>query len=184
MALLRRKRTEPGIEQVPEDDVPEEQPPRRGPRAFAMKLLRGFVAFNMLCTLITVGVAFYIKRTHPSVGDADSDELDLVTIFDGVELKSRATAFRGGSWIAMFGGGEIDLREATLDPSGATLRVTAAMGGGDVQVPDGWNVELTSRAFMGGVRVDRRTATDDPYAPTLRIEARALMGGFGITDGE
>lgn len=166
-----------------EDDLDEQQRPHRG-RALAMRLLRGLVVFNLLCAVVTVVIALYVKFTHPSVGDAESDEVDLVTIFDGIELKSRATAFRGGSWITMFGGGEIDLREATLDPSGATLRVTAAMGGGDVQVPDNWNVELTSRALMGGVRIDRRSATDDPYAPTLRIEARAIMGGFGITSGD
>ena len=69
-------------------------------------------------------------------------------------------------------------------PSGATLRVRAIMGGGDVQVPDGWNVELASRAVIGGIGQHRPTATDDPYAPTLRIEAFTLMGGFGVTSGD
>jgi hypothetical protein len=167
----------------PHDDDPEEQPRRRR-RPLIVRLLGGFVVLNLLFALVSVGIALYIKFTHPSVGDVDSDEVDLVTIFDGVELRSRATSFRGGSWITMFGGGEIDLREAALDPSGATLRVTAIMGGGDVQVPDGWNVELTSKAIMGGVHTDRPAASDDPYAPTLRIEARAVMGGFGVTSGD
>ena len=164
------------------DQDPEEERPRR--RALVGRLVRGFILFNVLAALVSLGIALYVKFTHPSAGDEDSDELDLVTIFDGVELTSRATSFRGGSWITMFGGGELDLRGATLDPSGATLRVRAIMGGGDVQVPDGWNVELHSKAIMGGAGMHRPTATDDPYAPTLRIEALAVMGGFGVTSGE
>ena len=36
----------------------------------------------------------------------------LVAVFDGVELESQATAFRGGSMLAWYGGVEADLREA------------------------------------------------------------------------
>lgn len=37
-------------------------------------------------------------------GDEESDELGLVAVFNGIELKSRATAFRGGSMLAWLGG--------------------------------------------------------------------------------
>ena len=169
---------------TPDEELTEDDPPARKRRSFAGRLLRLFIALNAVFALISFAVALYIKLTHPSVGDADSDELDLVTIFDGLDLTSRATSFRGGSWITMFGGGELDLRGATLDPSGATLRVRAIMGGGDIQVPDDWNVELSSKGLMGGAAVKRPNATDDPYAPTLRIEARTIMGGFGVTSGD
>ncbi|MDA0351240.1 MAG: hypothetical protein O3A10_03380 [Chloroflexi bacterium] len=160
-----------------EDD---EQPVAKRRSRFA-RLGRWFLILNALFSL---AVALYMKVTHRSVGDEESDEVDLVTIFDGLDLASRATAFRGGSWIAMFGGGELDLRGVTLDPSGATLRVRAIMGGGDIQVPDDWNIELTSKAIMGGAATHRPRASTDPYAPTLRIEARSLMGGFGVTSGD
>ena len=164
-----------------DEELEEEQRPRR---ALAFRLLRGLLLVNLVLALISIAAALYVKFTHPSVGDEQSDDLDLVTIFDGIELTSRATSFRGGSWITMFGGGELDLREATLDPSGATLKVRAVMGGGDVKVPDGWNVELSSKAIAGGVGVQRPNAVDDPYAPTLRVEALAIMGGFGVTGGD
>lgn len=174
MRRPRRRKAAPEVDQ----EVEEQR------RSLLMRAVRALILVNIVLAVVSVAVALVVKRTHPSVGDEDSDELDLVTIFDGVDLKSRATAFRGGSWITMFGGGELDLREATLDPSGATLRVRAITGGGDIKVPDGWNVELDSKSFMGGIGAHRPSATDDPYAPTLRIEARALMGGFGITSGD
>jgi hypothetical protein len=172
---MRRRRPDPPADN---QEIEEQR------RSLLVRALRALILVNIVLALVSVAVALVVKRTHPSVGGEDSDELDLVTIFDGLELKSRATAFRGGSWITMFGGGEIDLREATLDPSGATLRVRAITGGGDIKVPDGWNIELDSKALMGGVGAHRPDATDDPYAPTLRIEARALMGGFGVTSGD
>ena len=167
----------------PHDDDLEEQPaPRR--RSLIGRLLRAFILVNVAFALISVGIALFLKLTHASLGDEDSDELDLVTIFNGLELKSRATSFRGGTWTIMFGGGDIDLREATLDPDGGTLHVHTIMGGGDVKVPDDWNVELDSLALMGGAAQMRPNATSDPYAPALRIEARAIMGGFSVTGEE
>jgi hypothetical protein len=44
-------------------------------------------------------------RTRSRV-DAESDELGLVAILEGVQLESRAKAFRGGSMLAWFGGVE------------------------------------------------------------------------------
>ena len=166
------------------DASDEDEQPARERRSLAGRLLRAFLLLNVLSAVVSLAIALYVKFTHPSVGDEDSDELDLVTVFDGLELHSRAGSFRGGSWITMLGGGELDLRGATLDPSGATLRVTALMGGADIQVPDDWNVDLASTSIMGGAAVHRPNATNDPYAPTLRIEARAIMGGFGVTSGE
>jgi hypothetical protein len=69
-----------------------------------------------------------VKRVLRSRGDAESDEVALVAIFDGVDLKSRASAFRGGSMFAWFGGISVDLREAKLSSDGAHLDLHALNG--------------------------------------------------------
>ena len=73
--------------------------------------------------------AVLTKRAIPSRGDEESDELALVAIYDGIDLKSRATAFRGGSMLAWFGGISVDLREATLAPEGGHLTLNTRFGG-------------------------------------------------------
>jgi hypothetical protein len=128
-----------------------------------------------------VAVALIVKRRVQSEGDEDSDELTWVTIFDGGERKSRAKAFRGGTWLAAFGGGELDLREAALDPGGAHLMLRAMMGGGELRVPSDWRVEVQSRSVMGGVQSKVRQADESTDEPVLRVEALSLMGGFAIT---
>ena len=122
--------------------------------------------------------AALVKRVLPSRGDEESDEVALAAIFGGVELKSRARAFRGGSLLAWFGGVAVDLREAMLAPE-ARLSIGALFGGVDVKVPAGWTIESTARAFFGGVS-DDVPEPDDPNAPTLTLQSTALFGGVSI----
>ena len=60
------------------------------------------------------------KRRLPSVGTDEDDEVALTAILAPVEFESHATAFRGGSVLLWFGGGDVDLRGVRLDPAGAT----------------------------------------------------------------
>ncbi len=118
------------------------------------------------------------RRVVPSRGDADSDEVALAAIFDGIELKSTAQAFRGGSMLAWFGGIAVDLREAKLAP-GAHLSVHALFGGVALRVPAGWRVESSAKAITGGVAVQVPPVdTADP--PTLTLDGFALFGGIAV----
>jgi hypothetical protein len=125
-----------------------------------------------------LGSAAFVKRALPSHGDEASDEVGLVAVMDGVDLKNSSQAFRGGSMLAWFGGVAVDLREAELAPD-ARLSVHALFGGIAVRVPEGWRVESSVKAILGGVDV-RTPAQDDPDAPTLRVDGLALFGGIAI----
>ena len=80
----------------------------------------------------------------------------------------------------MFGGGEVDLRDATLDPAGATLQIKTLFGGGSLVVPESWNVE-TKLVGIGGVGDGRPKIERSADAPTLRLEGTNVFGGWGIT---
>lgn len=118
------------------------------------------------------------KRALPSRGDAESDEVALVAIFDGVTLESRARAFRGGSMLAWLGGIAVDLRQAELAPE-ARLTVTSLLGGVALRVPSGWRVESKAIALAGGVAVDV-PEPEDEAAPLLVVDGIALLGGIAI----
>jgi hypothetical protein len=122
--------------------------------------------------------AAFVKRAVPSYGDEETNEVSLVAIFDGIDLKSRASAFRGGSMLSWFGGIAVDLREAQLAP-GARLKVHAMFGGIAIRIPEGWRVESNAKAILGGV--DTRTiGADDPDAPTLTLDGFAAFGGVAV----
>ena len=103
---------------------------------------------------------------------------EMLAVLNGIDLKSRATGFRGGSMFAWLGGIAVDLREAELAPD-AKLRVSTLFGGIAVRIPAGWQVESNVKALFGGVDVKALGATD-PTAPTLTLEGMALFGGIAV----
>ena len=132
-----------------------------------------------LFVLAAMGLAF-VKRRTVVPQEPDADEVDLVASFGPLDYKSTSNAFRGGSVQTWFGGGVVDLRQATLDPMGATIAVNALFGGGNLIVPEDWNVEA-KLAGIGGIGDARPQRDRSPEAPTLRVEGVALFGGWGIT---
>jgi hypothetical protein len=149
-----------------------------------MRLLRALLIFKLGAWAGMASAAAFVKRAVPSRGDEDSDELWLVAVFDGIELKSRAKAFKGGSMLAWFGGIDVDLSDAELAPE-ARLSVHTLYGGIAIKTPPNWRVESNAQALFGGV--DTRTPADeDPDAPVLTLVGMALFGGIAVsaeTDG-
>jgi hypothetical protein len=143
-----------------------------------MRTLRTITIFKLGAWVGMLVAAAFVRRAVPSRGGEESDELALVAVFDGIDLKSRATAFRGGSMFAWFGGIAVDLREAQLAP-GARLSVNTFFGGIALKTPPGWRVDSNVRALAGGV--DAATpAQDDPDAPVLSLSGFALFGGVAV----
>ena len=145
-----------------------------------MRLLRavGLVVLGFWAGLMAA--AAMMKRVLRSRGDAESDEVAFVAIFDGIDLESRASAFRGGSMFAWFGGISVDLRAAKLSPDGAQLDLHALNGGIAIKIPEGWRVRSNMRAVAGGVDA-RAPEPEADDAPTLTLDGFAVFGGIAIT---
>ena len=74
----------------------------------------------------------------------------------------------------------IDLRDASLDQAGARLEVRTMFGGGQVIVPESWNV--TSGVMgIGGVGDTRAHVDRGTRMPrTSRSSGHALFGGYAV----
>jgi hypothetical protein len=121
--------------------------------------------------------AAFARQVLTSTGDEKSDELRLVAIFDGIQLKSRAQAFTGGSMLAWYGGIEVDLREVELAPD-ARLSLHTLFGGIEIKTPPGWRLESEMKAFAGGVNI--RPSSHDPNAPSLSLTGTVRFGGIDV----
>ena len=143
-----------------------------------MRPLRGLLLFKLGAWAGMMTAAAFARRALPSRGEEESDELGLVAVFDGIELKSQASAFTGGSMLAWFGGIAVDLREAELAP-GARLSLHALFGGITIKTPPSWRLESEVKAIAGGV--DAQTpAENNPDAPVLTLTGTALFGGIAV----
>jgi len=96
---------------------------------------------------------------------------------------------RGGGWTvprhlqvtAIFGGVELDLREARLPAGSIDVEVTAMFGGVQIVVPPSLAVEIHGSAILGGFdQMDRAPPVPDPDSPVLRIHGTAVMGGVNV----
>jgi hypothetical protein len=145
-----------------------------------IKLLRALVVFVGLSVAAWImGLLVAQRLTH---GDEDSDEFQLAVVMGGKEFGSRAAHLKSATAITCLGGLALDLREATLDPDGASLELMTTMGGIEVRVPRSWAVEVDQETLGEALEVDVTAPEDLPEdAPKLRIHSVTRMGGGLIT---
>ncbi|MEU2787785.1 DUF1707 domain-containing protein [Streptomyces sp. NPDC007100] len=100
-------------------------------------------------------------------------------VWSGFVRKGRWTVPRMFTAGVFQGGGQLDLRDANFEAGEVTLRCFAFMGGMEVVVPPGVEVQVTGWGFMGGFEPDDG-ALGEPGAPRVRITGFAMMGGVGF----
>ena len=118
-----------------------------------------------------------------SSGDAQNT-MNSNAIFGGVERRITARDFRGGRVSAVFGGVELDFRDADIEGDEAVLEVDAIFGGVEIRVPETWRVEARGQTLFGGYsdtsRVSVAGDANGPKRKTLIITGTALFGGVEI----
>lgn len=139
------------------------------------RLIKTIIALNVLAGLAGLAARWMLS----SRGGPESDEIDMVGVFEGIHLRSSSSAFMGGSTLALFGGIVLDLRRAALSPTGADLKVSTIFGGTSIVTPPDWRVEVDARTWIGGLDLSHEQP-DDPELPTIRIQSRTYFGGFQV----
>ena len=145
------------------------------------RFFRWAIGLLVISSIAELIAAYMVKQRTPSVGDPEADEIALVAIFEPLKFASTASSFRGGTALLWYGGGEIDLRGATLDPAGARLTVKVLTGGAQLIVPDDWHVDLQVTSILGGAGDARPAMGRRDDAPRLVVDGFAALGGIGIT---
>lgn len=145
-----------------------------------IKRIIGLGIAGMTASMVAAAAtALNVKRTLVPTTDPSADEIVAVAIFGPLEFHSTSRNFRGGRLECWYGGGVLDLRDATLAPEGATLQVRAVFGGGQILVPTDWKVVSTVRG-MGGLQDIRDAKGYAADAPELVIEGVLIAAGFAV----
>ena len=114
-----------------------------------------------------------------------SERISMFAVWSSVRRTSAASPFRGGDITAIMGGGQLDLRLATIPPGEeAILDIVAVMGGVEILVPSGWEVSTPIFPFMGGVE-DKRfpPLPADPNAVRKESGGRLVLRGLVMMGG-
>lgn len=120
----------------------------------------------------------------PTVARADlvAERQVILAVMGGAERKGTWTPPRQLHVVTVMGGAHLDFRHARFAPGVTEVTCFALMGGVEIVVPPGVQVEMNGLALMGGF-THRGTAAlppADPNAPVLRIGGIALMGGVDL----
>jgi predicted membrane protein len=131
--------------------------------------------------LIALVVFFFVNGPGSRASErrwvSTDSNFNETAVLGGVERTNNSQNFRSGEASAFMGGVNIDLRDATMEGSEATIHVSAVMGGIDLRVPRNWTVVNHVTPVMGGV--DDRTNSSDSHK-RLIIEGTVMMGGLDI----
>jgi predicted membrane protein len=116
---------------------------------------------------------------------AGTNSMNATSVFGGIERRVSVRDFKYGSVSAVFGGVELDFRDAEIADQEAVMDINVIFGGVEIRVPDHWRVEARNQTLFGGYTDSTRGTgkTPDPVVPgnkTLVITGQVLFGGIEV----
>jgi hypothetical protein len=103
-------------------------------------------------------------------------------VFSGGKRTITDQNFTGSKYDAVFGGFEVDLRQAEIAGDSAVLDLNAVFGGIEVKVPQSWSVVMKGTGVFGGF-VDNTVQPDPRIFGTpkkLIVKGGAVFGGVEV----
>jgi hypothetical protein len=147
----------------------------------------GYATLSSLTALwpllvIAFGLSLLVAHLRPSVEAVEGGRVDAFALFGGRNQRVTSRSFVGGETTAVFGGTEIDLRDAAIPAPPARLTTTAIFGGVEVVVPRDWNVRLDVLPIFGAAEDARPRRESEHEAVDLVVTGFVAFGGVEVTD--
>jgi predicted membrane protein len=159
----------------------------------------GIIIFDprLIWPLVLIGIgALFLMRSlerralgpRPQPGGPEletqissADSIQQWTVFGGSKRVIDSQNFRGGQIFALFGGVELDLRDAAIVNS-AVMDASAVFGGIDIRVPPTWTVDVRGSGVFGGYedKTSHPRVERPGESPKLVVTGAAVFGGISI----
>jgi hypothetical protein len=135
--------------------------------------------------LVVIGTPTAVATPQPSsrftidttAQNSQSDK--MIAIFGGVTRSGRWRVRKNIKALALFGGMDLDLRNAIFEAPVVEISGFWCFGGLDIKVPEGIDVRDQTAGVFGGTDI-RDIGDPAPGAPTLVIKGMTLFGGVSV----
>ena len=135
--------------------------------------------------LVVIGTPTAVATPQPSsrftidttAQNSQSDK--MIAIFGGVTRSGRWRVRKNIKALALFGGMDLDLRNAIFEAPAVEISGFWCFGGLDIKVPEGIDVRDQTAGVFGGTDI-RDIGDPAPGAPTLVIKGMTLFGGVSV----
>jgi hypothetical protein len=105
----------------------------------------------------------------------------IIAIFGGASRKGVWRVPAASSVVTVFGGADIDLRDAILPGREITIKAVSVFGGMSITVPPDMRVIDSGVAIFGGREVSGDSAESvRPDSPVLRLAGACVFGGLSV----
>ena len=131
--------------------------------------------------LIAAGLAMMFNTSPKGVKrskklNKDNAGNEKIACFWGEEDAVKGD-YTGGSLVAIFGGVDLDLRQAKIK-DGSVIEIFTFCGGVNITLPDDVIVKNEVRGFLGGT--DDKALPKDSAKKTLYLNGECILGGLEI----
>lgn len=121
-----------------------------------------------------------LRKDERALPPPPAQSPNLVAVFSGAERKGRWLVEPTTNVSCVFGGADLDFRQAVLSQGEVTVNVTCVFGGVNIVVPPGVRVITSNTAIFSGNEVPEDD-TAAPDAPVIRITGTLLFSGLSVT---
>jgi hypothetical protein len=135
--------------------------------------------------LIGAGVFMLVNRTTNPIhvrATLRSSVQQETAIFGGGKRKINTNDFKYAKFDAVFGGFEIDLRDANIMGDSAIVEINAVFGGAEVRIPLNWSAVLQGAGVFGAFSDETIQPNPSTTANFKRLyfKGAAVFGGVNI----
>lgn len=141
--------------------------------------------------LILIGLSIIVKSLFHSKNDKEVAKkiedmkngkgMDSQTaVFSGSDRIYNDEVFSGSNLVAVFGGVDLDLRNAKFEKD-TVIKAFCLFGGIDIKVPEDATVKIRSGFIFGGISDERKSDTGKSKY-TIYLDASGGFGGVNVTD--
>lgn len=126
--------------------------------------------------LIGVGLSILFKFDQPKSKKSADKSNNKTAVFYGEDSRPKGD-YDGGSLSAIFGGIELDLRQANIK-DGTVIDIFTFCGGIDITMPSDVVVQNEVRGFLGGS--EDKTIPDAKAKKKVIVRGECILGGLDI----
>jgi hypothetical protein len=123
------------------------------------------------------------KGSGLTVKEGPGGQRWVISVMGGHDKRGRWRVAPRCTVTSIMGGSSIDLNDAELSDRETEINVYSLMGGSEIRVPHGVNVQVSEFAFMGGNDVQIGEEIAPTGGPTIHIRLVAVMGGSSVRRG-
>ncbi|GAB3206478.1 DUF1707 SHOCT-like domain-containing protein [Marinactinospora thermotolerans] len=125
------------------------------------------------------GLSVSSEEAHRIAAGGQGRE-NIIAVFGGADRKGRWLVEPHTNASVLFGGIDLDLREAVLSRREVVIQCAVIFGGLDIIVPPGVRVINSTTAIFGGTSMNGVDTMTDPNSPTIRLTGTCLFGGIDV----